>query len=218
MQSPSRGFTHVINHKKNETPENAKMKWHFTIMKQILSGFIFLLLPVTLMFFVLREAISLIKILIRPLKKVLPNEEVLGIGMLTLISILLILLICYVAGALVENKLIRSIIQKLEDKVLVFIPGYSMLIQRAGDIVSDSEDLRVILLNEDNEWRPGIEVDRNENGFSSIFFPGPPAGRTGFLKIVHHSKFKVLDISIGELMKVVRRYGKGSSFWVKDGL
>ena len=193
------------------------MKWHFMIMKQILSGFIFLLLPVILMIFVLREAVSLIKILIRPLKRVLPDEEVLGIGMLTLISIFLILLICYIAGALVENKLIRSLIQKLEDRVLVFIPGYSMLVHRAGDIVSETEDLRVILLNEENEWRPGIEIERNENGFSSIFFPGPPSGRTGFLKIVHNSKFKVLDIPINELMKVVRKYGKGSAVWVKNG-
>ena len=192
------------------------MKWHFTIIKQILSGFIFLLLPLTLMVFVLKEAISLVKILIRPLQRVLPEGHILGIGMLTLISLLLIVLICYVAGALEENKMIRSIIQKLEDHVLVFIPGYSMLINRAGDIVSDSEDLRVVLSNEDNEWRPGIEVDRNENGFSTIFYPGPPAGRTGFLKIVHNSKFKVLEISISELMKVVRKYGKGSSTWVRS--
>lgn len=90
-----------------------------------------------------------------------------------------------------------------------------MLLQKAGDIVNEDADLRVVLLDEDNDWRPGIEVERHENGFSSVFFPGPPAGRTGFLKIVHKSRLKILDIPVIELMKVVRKYGKGSSAMAK---
>src|SRR5688572_21541681 len=115
------------------------MKWHFKLLKQILSGFLFLLLPLTIIIIVLGKAFSIV-------------------------SLILILLICYIAGVLVQNKMIRSVIQKLEDNLLVFIPGYSMLIHRAGDIVSESEDLRVVLLNEDNEWRPGIEMERQDNG------------------------------------------------------
>jgi uncharacterized membrane protein len=186
------------------------MKWHYSILKQILSGIIFLLLPVTILILILGKAISLVKMVLNPLKDILPADRVLGVGWLGLISFLLIFLICYLAGALVENKMIRAAI-KLEDRVLVFIPGYSMLLQRAGDIVSEKEDLRVVLLNEDDEWRPGIEIEQHENGFSSIFFPGPPAGRTGFLKIVHRSKLKILHITVLELMKIVRKYGKGSA-------
>lgn len=191
------------------------MKWYYSILKQILSGIIFLLIPITIVILLLGKAISLVRMLLLPLKDILPAERVLGIGLISLISLFLILLVCYLAGALVENKMIRAAIQKLEDRVLVFIPGYSMLLQRAGDIVNEDADLRVVLLDEDNDWRPGIEVERHENGFSSVFFPGPPAGRTGFLKIVHKSRLKILDIPVIELMKVVRKYGKGSSAMAK---
>ena len=194
---------------------SAKMKWYYSILKQILSGIIFLLLPITIVILLLGKAISLVQMLLLPLKNILPAERVLGIGFISLISLLLILLVCYLAGALVENKMIRAAIQKLEDRVLVFIPGYSMLLQRAGDIVNEDADLRVVLLDEDNDWRPGIEVERHENGFSSVFFPGPPAGRTGFLKIVHKSRLKILDIPVIELMKMVRKYGKGSTAMAK---
>src|SRR5215204_504189 len=101
------------------------MKWHFTIMKQILSGIIFLLLPVTIMIIIFGKAISIVRMLILPIKKILPVERVFGIGLITIISILLILFACFLAGAMVENKMVRAAIKKLEDHFLVFIPGYS---------------------------------------------------------------------------------------------
>ncbi|MGZ8538852.1 MAG: hypothetical protein ACXWV9_11345, partial [Flavisolibacter sp.] len=66
------------------------------------------------------------------------------------------------------------------------------------------------------DWRPGIEVDRNVNGYSTVFFPGPPSGKTGFLKLVHESNIKNLNISIRELMKMVRNYGFGSAYLMND--
>ena len=172
------------------------MKWHFSILKKVLSGFIFLVLPLTLMIFVLMKAVGLMKKLIQPLKNILPDDKVFGVGFLTIISLLLIILLCFLAGVVIEIKMVRKFIRKLEDHVLVFIPGYSMLIQRAGDLVSETQDLRVVLVQEDQDWRPGIEVERNENGYSAIFFPGPPAGRTGFIKVVPQKNYKTVEIPI----------------------
>jgi uncharacterized membrane protein len=100
------------------------MKWYQALIKRVLNGIILFLLPVLLLLFILGKAISIVQKLILPIKKYLPAERVFGVGLLTLISLLLILIICYLAGMLIEQKRVKWLITKLEDKILVFIPGY----------------------------------------------------------------------------------------------
>jgi uncharacterized membrane protein len=196
------------------------MQWYYRIVNRILSGLIFFLLPVVVLFIILRQAIILIRKLILPLKNYLPAEPVLGIGVITLISFVIILLICYLAGLLYRQKAVKSLITKIEDNVLVYIPGYTMLKSTASDAVIETDDnLQSVLVDEgDGSYRPGIEVDRQLNGYSTIFFPGPPLAKSGFLKVIPASKVKKLDISVVDLIKIVRGYGKGSALFFSEEL
>ncbi|HTE24617.1 hypothetical protein [Flavitalea sp.] len=184
-------------------------------MKRILSGVVLFLLPMTLLVFILGKAISFIQKLILPIKMYLPFQRVLGIGMLTFISLVLIILICLIAGTLSEKKLFKSLIVKIEDNLLVFIPGYSMLKSRASDAISDADNKwRSVLVSENNDWKLGIEVDRQTGGYSTIFFPGPPDPRSGIIKLVHESKLKHLNIPVSKMVRTIRKYGEGSACWV----
>lgn len=146
------------------------MEWYQAILKRILSGVIFFLLPIILLVFILGKAISIVQKLLHPLNALLPEERVLGIGLFTLISLILILVICYIAGILSEGKRVKYFIAKLENNVLIFIPGYSFMKTRAGGAINKSEDhWRVVLVNEDNTWKPGIEIEQQPGGYSTIF-------------------------------------------------
>src|SRR4051812_19964120 len=100
------------------------MEWYKSILKRILSGVIFFLLPIILLVFVFRKAVSLVQVLILPLKNYLPAERVIGIGLYTLVSLFVILIFCYIAGILSERKLVKILIGKVEENLLVYIPGY----------------------------------------------------------------------------------------------
>ena len=194
------------------------MQWYNAIMKRILSGIIFFLLPLFILVFVFQKAIDLIRRLILPFKRYLPEERVLGIGLYTLISLIVILFLCYLAGFLSEIKRIKYLVSKIEENLLVYVLGYSIIKSRIGEAITETNDeMRAVLVDENLSWRQGIEVEKNINGYSTIFFPGPPGGKSGQLKLVHESKLKILNISIGEFMKVVRKYGNGSSSWINDG-
>ena len=194
------------------------MKWYQSLIKRVLNGIILFLLPVMLLFFILGKAISLVQKLILPIKQHLPAERVLGVGLLTLISLVLILFICYLAGMLVERKKVKWLITKLEDNILVFIPGYSMIKAQTSEIASDaSAHWQPVLIGEDGDWKMGVLVDQQPDGLCMIFFPEPPDAKQGEMKLVHESKLKKLDMPVNKMIRIIRKYGKSEgAFLSKD--
>ena len=194
------------------------MKWYQSLIKRVLNGIILFLLPVFLLLFILGKAISIVQKLILPVKKYLPAERVFGVGLLTLISLVLILLICYLAGMLIERKRVKRLITKLEDKILVFIPGYSMIKAQTSEIVSEAAaHWQPVLIGEDGDWKMGVLVDRQPDGLCMIFFPEPPDAKQGEMKLVHESKLKKLDMPVNKMIRIIRKYGKSEgAFFNKD--
>ena len=155
------------------------MIWYQVALKRVLKGIIFFLLPVILLVIILEKAFSIVEAMIQPIKNHLPEANILGVGLITLISIFLILLVCYLAGILAERKAVKSLISKFEDYVLVLIPGYAMLKSRAGVAIGDSDDKWVVVLMGDNDdWKMGIQVERHNGGYCSIFFPEPSTAQS----------------------------------------
>lgn len=194
------------------------MKWYQSLIKRILNGVILFLLPVMLLFFILGKAISLVQKLILPIKNYLPAERVLGVGLLTLISLVLILFLCYLAGMLIEQKKVKWLITKIEDKILVFIPGYSMLKAQTNEIVSEAADhWQPILIGEDGDWKMGVLVDQQPDGLCMIFFPEPPDAKSGEMKLVHESKLKKLNMPVSKMIRIIRKYGRSEgAFYSED--
>ena len=188
------------------------MKWHQKILKRILKGVFLFLLPLMILFFVLGKAISIVQAMILPIKNNLPEERILGVGMITIISVLLILLVCYLAGMLVEKKKVKRMINKLENNVLIFIPGYSMLKRQTGDAIGETDELwQTVIMSDNDDFKMGISVDRQPDGYCTVFFPEPPDAKSGEMKLVHESKLKKLNLPVSKLVKVIRSYGHGSA-------
>jgi uncharacterized membrane protein len=194
------------------------MKWYQSMIKRVLNGIILFLLPVFLLLFILGKAISIVQKLILPIKKYLPAERVFGVGLLTLISLVLILFICYVAGMLIEQKRVKWLIAKLEDNILVFIPGYSMIKAQTSEIVSEAAaHWQPVLIGEDGDWKMGVLVDQQPDGLCMIFFPEPPDAKQGEMKLVHESKLKKLDMPVNKMIRIIRKYGRSEgAFFSKD--
>ena len=185
------------------------MKWYQSLIKRILNGIILFLLPIMLLLFILGKAISLVQRLILPIKNYLPAERVLGVGLLTLISLVLILFLCYLAGMLIEQKKVKWLITKIEDKILVFIPGYSMLKAQTNEIVSEAvANWQPVLIGEDGDWKMGVMVDQQPDGLCMIFFPEPPDAKSGEMKLIHESKLKKLNMPVSKMIRIIRKYGR----------
>jgi len=61
--------------------------------------------------------------------------------MFPLLSLILILLVCFIAGWLYENKWVKLFLTFIEDNLLIFIPGYTMIKSSADSGLEDAEVL-----------------------------------------------------------------------------
>jgi len=187
------------------------MKWYYSAAKRMGKGIVLFLFPIMIVVFIFEKAISIAQSIIQPIKSNLPDERIFGIGMFSLLSLLLILVVCYFAGVLSENKKVKSLFVFIEDNLLVFIPGYTMIKSEASETIKDGDDdWKVVMINEDDDLIFGIEVEKRPNGYSMIFFPEPPDAKSGEMKLMPESKLKRIDLSVNKLVKIIRNYGHDS--------
>ncbi len=192
-------------------------KWYQNVLKLILKGIFLFLIPVIVLIFIFQKAFHLVKALILPVKEHLPAERIFGVGLLSIISVAGIILICFLAGWLAERQRVKSLIGLLEDKLLVFIPGYTLLKSSTGDALNDTNDKwQAVLVVDEEEMKIGIQVELPQNGYCTVFFPEPPDGRSGEMKIVQESKLKKLNLPVNKVINLVRKYGKGMAAHVID--
>ncbi|HUH28932.1 hypothetical protein [Gelidibacter sp.] len=188
------------------------MKWYSVILKRILKGILLFLVPVMLLLILIKKAVVLVRGLIEPLKAVLPEERFLGIGMLTLLTLFIILTICYLAGWRAELKGTKSFLPFFEEHILVLIPGYTLLKSSADEAIGDApENWKAVLVDDDDNFKFGIEVERHADGYSTVFFPEPPDAKSGEMKIFKSSKLKPVDIHASKMIGIARKYGQGAA-------
>lgn len=187
------------------------MKWYSSTVKRIGKGIVLFLFPMIVLFFIFEKAISIVQKIILPIKSHLPTERIFGVGVTSILSLVFILLVCFLAGWLYETKLVKSFLSFIEDNVLVFIPGYTLIKSEASESIKDTgNDWKVVYLNDEDGQTFGIEVSRHTDGQSMIFFPQPPDAKSGDMILMPESKFRRVDFPVNKLMKIIRNYGLGS--------
>ena len=96
-----------------------------------------------------------------PIAEKLP-EIIFGFDGSNLVAILLLIFICFISGLFFRSKLVRTWIRKIEDTILINLPGYALLIKSitAGAIGEQSEtDMSPVLIHEDDSWSPAFLVE-----------------------------------------------------------
>jgi uncharacterized membrane protein len=185
------------------------MDWKKVILNRVLKGILLFMVPVILLVFVFEKAVNIVQKLISPIREILPDERIFGIGIITLISLFCTLLICYVFGFLAERKKIKVFLNALDEGFSLIIPGYTMMKSRANEAIGvEEKNWNSVLIGEDGDWKIGIEVSKRNDGLSMVFFPEPPDAKSGELKLIHQSKLKPLDMPVSKIMTIIRKYGK----------
>ena len=181
-------------------------------IKITIAGGIVFLIPVGVIIFILAKTVNFLYDLSRPITARLPFRNVAGVGVNTLMSIILLLLICFLAGIFMRTKLAKKIIQWLEDRVLVYVPGYSYIRARSTDWFSDEKT---------HTWKPAtIFVDDNEvicfvidesEDYCSIFLPSAPVPSSGSICVREKKNVTFLTTSVSETVAMIRQFGRGAS-------
>ena len=191
------------------------MKSFLSFIRTTITGGILFLLPVVLLIMIFAKALEILHKISAPLSEKLP-EIIFGLDGSNLVAIALLVLICFVSGLLFRSKLVKKWIKKLEDEVLIHLPGYALIKSITAGAIGETseEDLVPILIHEDDSYSLAFLVEKGEK-LSIVFIPDAPRHDAGEVKIIPTDRIQKLDITAHKFTQSIKAYGKGATKWVK---
>jgi uncharacterized membrane protein len=191
------------------------MKSVAKFIRATLTGGILFLLPLALLIIVLEKPYELLRMILEPLDRMLP-DRILGLDGRMILTVLLLVTICFVSGLLFMSPPIKRLFTRLEESVLSLIPGYSMIKSITADFLGESVEHRMtpVLVQDGDDLRIGFLVEEGE-GLCTVFFPDAPRLDAGEVKIVPAAAVQQIEAPTAQVIQSLKNFGAGALSWVK---
>ncbi|MDQ6528223.1 DUF502 domain-containing protein [Flavobacterium sp. LHD-85] len=196
------------------------MKSILKILKATFLGGILFLVPLVVLLIVLEKGYGLVQKTTLPLVSTLPKVSVLGLAIQELVGILIIILICFIAGLLAKTTAAEKLVQKLEDGILSFVPGYSFMKSMNENILGleSKDDLKVILVPTDAGLQFAFLIEQVSSEKFTVFIPDAPNPWSGSVVFVDKKDITEIDITQKQALACIRKLGYGSQELLKNKL
>ncbi|WPO80459.1 DUF502 domain-containing protein [Flavobacterium sp. KACC 22761] len=196
------------------------MKSILKIIKATFLGGLVFLVPLVVLLIVLEKGYGIIQKTTLPLVNNLPRISVLGLALQEFIGILLIILICLVAGLLAKTANAKKLVERLEDGVLSFVPGYSFMKNMNENILGleSKDDLKVILVPTDAGLQFAFLIEQISEDKFTVFIPDAPNPWSGSVVFVEKKDIQDIDITQKQALACIRKLGYGSKELLKNKL
>ncbi len=190
------------------------MKKTLGIWKTTILGGVFFLLPFAVVVFLIGELAVLVVPVAQQLQPYLPAGNLFGyISLATVLAILLLVVLCYVAGLVARRSFASKFSGKIEKYLLLLFPRYAILKdQMASNIGGDASrpQLAPVLVALDDVTRIGFEVERG-GGLVTVYLPGSPDTWTGHIVQVAAERTTPLAADFGQVVGVCETLGRGAA-------
>lgn len=196
------------------------MKSILKIIKATFLGGILFLVPLVVLLIVLEKGYGIVQKTTLPLVSALPKVSVLGLAIQELVGLLIIFLICLVAGLLARTAAAEKLVQKLEEGILSFVPGYSFMKSMNENILGleSKDDLKVILVPTDAGLQFAFLIEQISDEKSTVFIPDAPNPWSGSVVFVDKKDITEIDITQKQALACIRKLGYGSEELLKNKL
>lgn len=188
------------------------MKRIFQIIVTTLKGGIWFLFPFVVLLIVIGKAQKITEPLVAPLAQRIPVDSFLGFGMVRLLTVLILLLVCFTAGLFAKSRHAQKLVLWLEAHFLSKFPGYEFLKTTSGQLlhVEQGGEHTVVLARIEEAWQIGYITEALDNGLFAVYVPGAPIPSSGSLYFMTEDRFKRLNLTIPQAQQCLRRLGHGS--------
>jgi uncharacterized membrane protein len=182
------------------------------IRPTLLGGVLFLM-PIVLLAVLLNKAFDFARRGLKPLVKLIPDQLISGARTETILAIVLLVLICFLAGLFARTALAQRFMTGLESLVLSKIPAYDYLKQAGSSMMGLGEmaDRPAVLAQlDDNVWQIGVQTGVAAEGLAVIFIPNSPNTLSGGLFFVALDRVRPLKAPVAEALHCIERCGTGA--------
>jgi uncharacterized membrane protein len=135
-----------------------------------------------------------------------------GVGIIPFLSLILLVLAFFFAGIIMRSGPLQKFTRWIEQKILVYIPGYAYVKARSDSVLKNEGVI---------PWKPAtVVIDDNEvicfvidesEHYCSIFMPSAPMPSTGVVCAREKSMVRYLPTSINATILMIKQFGKGAA-------
>jgi uncharacterized membrane protein len=184
------------------------MKYAWEFVKNTLVGGLLIVVPIYLAVLLLLKAMQSVMGLVRPLAQLLPA----WLPADNLLSLLLVLSLCFLIGLAVRTPLGRALRERLEQSLFERIPGYALFRSLTQRLAGESRE---------NVWQPALAeiedalvpafiIEEFEDGRFTVFVPSIPTPLAGAVYVLSRDRVHPLDVPFTQAIQTVSRWGSGA--------
>lgn len=180
----------------------------------IIGGFV-VVLPVAILVFALKWIFEFILSIIRPLTNMIDTETLWQEALANVIVIGIILLVCFLVGAVVRTRLGAMLYGAFESRVLKTLPGYKMIKETVAHLVGSKKSpfshpaLVQVFGNE--TLVSAFVTERYPDGSCTVFVPTGPNPTSGNIFHVKGKYVFPVRVATDDVMRTIISCGGGSA-------
>jgi uncharacterized membrane protein len=185
-------------------------------LKTTIIGGIVFLVPVGILLAALGHALRFVVKAIQPVSSGLHLDQigkVAGIGIVTILAILLLVLVAFVAGLIARTRIGGRISGWFETSFFDNFPKYQTfksMAQGLEQIEGTDHGLKPALVSAEGGWQIGYLLEPLENDWVAVFIPHAPTPMAGTIKYFPSDRVRSLNIPMSQLTEIVKNIGVGS--------
>jgi uncharacterized membrane protein len=184
-----------------------------------LIGGIAVVLPAALSAFLLKWLFKVVIGIIRPLTMLVFAKSNIQVIFADTIVIAIILLACFAVGMIVKTRVGVFIQESLDDYILKFVPGYSIIketiLQFMGKKKFPFSLVVLVRAFENDTLMTGFITDEHPDGQCTVFVPTGPNVTTGFVFHLSRDNVYPVNVSADQAIRTVISCGVGSDKLIK---
>ena len=189
------------------------MKTIAQFLRTTIVGGLFFLAPIVVLIVILAKAFDFAKKFLDVILGRFPGVVELSGGAATALSVVIIALLCLLAGLVADTAAARGLVDALELSLLSKIPGYEYLKQEGASALGVAEiaELPVFFVPMEGGWQLGVQIETLSGGLVAIFVPGAPNPHSGSVFFFSTEILRPAGIKLAVALNCLRRCGAGAS-------
>jgi uncharacterized membrane protein len=182
-------------------------------MKTTLIGGILIVLPVYIAVLLILKALQGLLAAVKPITAAIPGS----VEFEEILAILVLAVICFVAGLIVRTRVGFRAKNAVERRVLQRLPGYTLLRGLTGRVTgqADEPSFAPALAEIEEALVPALIVEKLEDGSYTVLVPSVPTPMAGAIYILPPERVHPVDVPFTVALKVFSKWGTGAGEFVR---
>jgi uncharacterized membrane protein len=176
--------------------------------KTTLIGGLLVVVPIYITFLLLAKTIAGLMAFLSPVTAQIPA----GVQFRQIIAIVLVLIVCFVAGLIVRTGPGVRAVNAIEQGVLEKLPGYSLVRGLASRVSGRGEQTTFApaLVEIEDALAPAFVVEELDDGRYTVLVPSVPTPAAGSLFILPRERVHLVDVPFTQAVTMISKWGAGA--------